>query len=445
MHRLVATLAVAISTLAIAAQAAQAAPTEVDVRIEGRSETLFEGPIRVEPHGIRAASDTVKGLRSCDGINPNDPLNVTPAVTPTAASADAMALIGETFDGQWYGQFEDYFLTRWGPDEQDPAGGAYWGLLVNDVFTSVGGCQYQLDGNDEILWVYDAFQGRPTLAMFPAAAGYDSGSRPLTATAALNEPFPVEVVSYADDQEDDPPATPSRLGSSGFAGAKVSPVITGAKGFEKVDAATGVTTDSEGKTSVTFTEPGWHRIKATVGEPGSESVVRSNRLDVCVPGGGGASLEGASGCGELPAADQVRVPPTAEGEAEAPHHEEAGATQTETERKGPSAAPVSPEPDSIHVTLPHLDRKDIAHGRLGVSWRILSPGPGVRGWTIASQTLGRKGARYVTRATGTRATSATVRLPAGASYRLRFTIADALGRSSTAALGRVTVPDARHR
>ncbi len=55
-----------------------------------------------------------------------------------------MSLIGETFDGQWYGRrYDDYFITRWGPDEQSPEG-AYWGILVNNVFTNVGGCQYEL-------------------------------------------------------------------------------------------------------------------------------------------------------------------------------------------------------------------------------------------------------------------------------------------------------------
>lgn len=441
MHKVVATLTVALSILAVTAQVAQAAPTEIDVRIEGRSETLFEGPILAEPHGVKASSDTVKKLRRCDGINPNDSQNVVPGVTPTAVSADAMTLIGETFDGRWFNQFEDYFLTRWGPDEQDLAAGAQWGVLVNDVFTDVGGCQYQLDGNDEVLWAYDAFQGRPTLAMFPEAASYSSGARPLTATAALNQPFPVEVVSYADDQEDNPPASPSRLGSSGYAGAKVSPVITGVKGFERVDTG-GAITDSAGKTSITFSEPGWHRIKATVGSPGSESVVRSNRLDVCVAGSGGASLEGAGNCGELPAADKVRVPPTTVGEIEGPHHDESLPMSTGP-RGGAPAAPTNSEPGSIHVTLPHLDRKSIALGRLGVSWRVLSPGPGIKGWTISSQTLGRQASRYVTRASGVQAGAATIRLPRGASYRLRFTITDVLGRSSTTTLGKVTVPDAR--
>ena len=161
---LFATLCVVISSLLLFAAAAGAAPTTVNVRIEGATETLFEGPVAVEPHSVEASSDTE--ARPCDGINPLDPENTSPEVTPTAASADAMALVGESFDGKWYEGFNDYFITRFGPDAEKE--GKSWGILVNNTFTSVGGCQYQLDGGDEVLWVFNAFTSRPFLALFPA-------------------------------------------------------------------------------------------------------------------------------------------------------------------------------------------------------------------------------------------------------------------------------------
>jgi hypothetical protein len=453
MNKTLAALCVAISILAFAVAGADAAPTQVNVRIEGRSETLFEGPIATEPHGVRASSDKSSKLRRCDGINVNDPQNVVPAVTPIAGAADAMALVGQTFDGQWYSSYEDYFVTRFGPDAQNPSapgGGAYWGILVNDTFTAVGGCQYQLDGGDELLWIYDAFQNRPTLALFPQAAGYSSGPRPLTVTGvAPGQAVPVEVVSYADDLENDPPAAPTRLGSSPFEGAKVSPVITAANGFERVETATGPTSDSQGKATVSYTEPGWHRIKATVGSPGAESVIRSNRLDICVSGGGGATLEGATSCNELPAADRVRVPPATSGEVEGPAP---GGTAGSPAPSGAgisgSAATASSGTGSLKVSVPRIDRKQLAQGRLGVSWTVQDPGPGVKRWTISSQTVGRKATGYVVRASGAKTTAATVQLPQGAAYRLRFAITDALGRTSTVSLGKVRVPEAgprRHR
>src|ERR1700745_2539997 len=100
-HLLVA-LCAGISSLLVLAGLAQAAPTTVNVRIEGANETLFEGPLAVVPHGVKASSDTNPKLRSCDGLDPLDPGNTVPAPTPTSSAADAMALIGETFDGKWY-------------------------------------------------------------------------------------------------------------------------------------------------------------------------------------------------------------------------------------------------------------------------------------------------------------------------------------------------------
>src|ERR1700691_3100119 len=94
MRTIIATLI--LIALMIIATNAQAAPTLVNVRIEGKGETLFEGPVLTEGHDVKASSDSQE--RPCDGINPLDPRNKTPAPTPTAASADAMSLIGETFD-----------------------------------------------------------------------------------------------------------------------------------------------------------------------------------------------------------------------------------------------------------------------------------------------------------------------------------------------------------
>src|ERR1700712_3800668 len=164
MRKLFAAFFAASLLIVVAAPVVQAAPTNVSVRIEGKSETLFEKTIPVDVHKIKASSDSVE--RNCDGINELDPGNVAPRVTPTLASVDAMSSIGESFDGQWYEGFGDYFITRWGPDEQDTTAGAYWGILVNEIYASVGGCQYQLENDDEVLWIWDAFKGRPTLALY---------------------------------------------------------------------------------------------------------------------------------------------------------------------------------------------------------------------------------------------------------------------------------------
>jgi Domain of unknown function (DUF4430) len=437
MRTAIAAFSVALLSLTLAVPTVQAIPTEVNVRIEGRTETLFEGPILTEGHNVRAASDAKapKAGRRCNGLNNGQ--NPTPGPTPTAASVDAMSILGEDFDGLWYAEpFEDYFIKRWGPDGQNEGKGEYWGVVVNNVFTSVGGCQYQLDGGDEVLWAYDAFSARPRLALYPA--DYAGGAKLLTAVAELNEPFEVEVVAWDEYNESSPPASPQRTGSEPFEGAEVAPMKSGSGGYEVVDTASSVMakTDENGLAKVIFDEPGWQRIKATVTGSGKESVVRSNRLDVCVPD------SPATGCGPLPPEDLARTPPPVEPEG--PEGEEPS-QGPQPGGAGPGLGPagndtLSSSAGQVQLQLPRVNRSHIAQGLVKVSWRVLDAGVGVRNWTISSKTLGRRGNGYVARARGKSGTSAALRLPGGATYLLRITVTDALGRSSTAPIGKVTVP-----
>lgn len=159
MRKLIAVLVGVLLPAIVLVPVAEALPSTVNLRIEGKEETLFEGRVPASIEKIKASSDTQE--RDCDGVNSLDPQNTAPGITPTLAAVEAMESIGETFDGQWYEGFDDYFIKRWGPDAQDPAEGAYWGVLVNETYTNVGGCQYQLDENDESLWIWNAFEGVP--------------------------------------------------------------------------------------------------------------------------------------------------------------------------------------------------------------------------------------------------------------------------------------------
>jgi hypothetical protein len=444
MRKKTATLIVASLIAIVCAAAAQAMPTQVNVRIEGAERTLFEGPILTEGHEIEATSDTQ--ARSCDGIDVNDPENVLAGPTPTAAAVDAIGLIGETFDGQWDSQYDDYFLTRWGPDEQNPSDAAYWGVLVNDVFPNVGGCQYELGGGDEVTWAYNAFAARPSLALY--AAGSTSGARPLTALAQRGAPFEVEVRDFSDNSEGVPPAQPERTGSTPYEGAQVSPVEVNEKGFERPETSNPatVTTDAQGKASITFTTPGWHRIKATHfdGE-GHEDAIRSNRLDVCVP------PEGEVECGRPPFEDEPRTPAYLEasdevvaGEELPVKHEEPSAappgTGQTTATTGVAGFTATTAAGRVRVQSAHFDGLGAARGLIGVHWRLIDGGAGVASWTISSKTLGQKGAQYTIRARGTHATSALVKLAPGVAYALKLTVTDRLGRSTTSAIGNVLVP-----
>lgn len=429
----VATLFVLLAVPVLVVPVAQAAPTEVNVRIEGKTETLFEGPILTDGRNVKAAGDTKappQGYR-CNGLNNGQ--NPTAGPTPTAASVDAMSILGEGFDGDWYAEpFEDYFITQWGPERQSTLEAEYWGIVVNNVFTNVGGCQYQVDQGDEVFWIYDAFSGRERLLLYPG--DYSGGAVQLTAKATLGVPFEVEVDSWDAYNEGSPPASPTRS-TDAFEGAEVAPVVSTVRGFEEVDvdSADTVVTAADGTASITFDEPGWHRIKATVVSGGKETVIRSNRLDVCVP------AAPATDCGALPADDQVRVPPPSEPK-------EPGGEEPKGPGPGgqPPAGGGNPPPavgDRVKVALGALDRSRLGGGIVGVSWKVRDPGVGIAKWEIAAKALGRKGARFVVRASGKAKTAARVRLPAGLSYKLQITFTDTLGRSSTAALGRVRVPD----
>jgi hypothetical protein len=422
------------------------AATEVNVRIEGKEETLFEKTIPVAIHPIEASSDTQQ--RTCDGVNQLDPENVVPGVTPTLASAEAMESIGESFDGEWYDGFGDYFITRWGPDEQSNVLGAYWGILVNDVLTSVGGCQYQLNQADEVLWLWNAFPAtpRPLLALFPEAANYVEGARPTRVTVAPGEPVPLEVVAYPAGDEGVSPGSPSRTGAAPFAGADVSPVEVSAKGFQRVDTASPetVVSDAAGKASVAYAEPGLYRIKATVGAPGmTESVVRSNGLEICVETEPGECDPGTPGAGEgeTPGGGSPGSGSETPGGG-SPEPPAATTATTASTASTAGAAPVQTEsPSPLRIGPPRLDRSELAAGRLGLSWAVLDPGAGVRSWQVSARTLGKKGG-WMSRARGTTQTEATVRLPRGHRYQLRLTVTDLSGHTTTYGLGKVAVPGA---
>jgi len=283
----------ATSALLLFTAASAAAPTEVTVRIEGETETLFEGPILTDGHDIRAAGDHTD--RPCDGTNGG--ANPSPGPTPTAAAVDAMAIAGEDFDGRWFAGHDDYYVERWGPDEESYEGaGAFWGVLVEGVLASVGGCQFQLSAGDEALWAYDAFNStRPFLRLAPEEEGA-AGDPNAPVYVDPGEPLELIVQKqvYGGALGEPPTVGPA-------AGVPVRLVATDPQSrFQAPGAALDVS-DAAGAAGVGFDSPGWRRLKAAE----DSGYIRSNRLDVCVRTAGGA------GCGPLPPDATLRIPPAA--------------------------------------------------------------------------------------------------------------------------------------
>ena len=52
-------------------------------------------------------------------------------------------------------EFDDFFITRVADSAETDT--QFWGILLNFVFTPVGGCQQQVKFGDEVLWAFDAF------------------------------------------------------------------------------------------------------------------------------------------------------------------------------------------------------------------------------------------------------------------------------------------------
>lgn len=200
----------------------------VYLRVEGASTTIFEGWVTTVPHYITTASG---GTHLCDGLNNH--ANANPGPTPTDALDDASNIGGFTFDGTFDAASQDYFIQTIGPDASTPT--QFWGLLVNDKFTPVSGCQFEIKDGDQVLWAYNAFNANHFLAL----------TGPSSATT--NVPFKVTV-------------------TDGSTGQPIQGATVG-----------GQTTAADGTATLTEATPGIVSLKATA--PNS---IRSNALAVDV-------------------------------------------------------------------------------------------------------------------------------------------------------------------
>jgi hypothetical protein len=171
------------------------------------------------------------------------------------------------------------------------------------------------------------------------------------------------------------------------------------------------TADADGHVTLNLNPGAWYRIKAR-----ASGKVRSNRVDYC-----------PSSCPAKPADMTVRQAP-------APvFYGPGGSVLADSPALATSKAPV-------RLSKPRAGTSGKRRGRVVVRWRVLEAGVGLLRWTIASDDLTTRGHRYVTRARGSSATSATLRLPAGHVYALRFTSVDRLQRDDQTSIGRVLVP-----
>jgi hypothetical protein len=274
-----------------------------------------------------------------------------------------------------------------------------------------------LDG-DRVLWAHDAFHSRGFLKL--AVAGDTAANPTPTATVLAGRPLTVSVTRAYGEK---------RPAFAGVGGVTVAPVTTAADGVQSVQP-TGpgaATTAVDGTADVIFGTPGWHRIKADAGTGGA---IRSNRLDVCVVSAPGGT------CGAAPADTATReaapLPPDPVG----PDTGGTGATPT---TPGGGKAPAQLVGAPI-IELPRFTTAGRKVGRVGVRWRVLQPGVGVRRWRFAARPASRRSGAFAALATGTKGSSAQLELGAGQTWTVRVTFTDKVGRDVSQTVGDVLVP-----
>lgn len=246
----VTSLALLALTLSLSAVAA-AAPITVNLRVEGSTETLFEGSVSAEgitnPPGLKTGSSSE--AHPCDfkdnGKNGGEGAD---AVTPTAALYDAAVANKLAFNATWSSEFNDFFVTQVGNDiEGGPPNYEAWGYAVNYTTANVGGCQFQLAPGSEVLWAYNYFNLKHLLNL----------SGPSSVEAGV--PFTVHVT---DGQTGEP-----------ISGASIGEDVNGVATTIPSSPAT----NSDGNATITLSHTGGIKLKATRPES-----VRSNGLTVNV-------------------------------------------------------------------------------------------------------------------------------------------------------------------
>ncbi|THH26516.1 hypothetical protein EUX98_g7672 [Antrodiella citrinella] len=208
--------------------------TFVNLRVEGATDTIFEGLIFTRGHNVTTVSG---GNHHCDGTNNDE--NPRPGPTCTSALDSASYLAKFTFDGTFDPQFDDFFITSIGDSTQNVT--QFWGILLNFQFTPVGGCQQEVQLGDQVLWAFDAFSKAHVLKLAGLATALVGHAAQFSVTDGSTE----ETIEGAS------------VVASGGAGTQIS--------------------DTDGVVSFTFSTAGIHDLKAS-----RDDSIRSNIVSILV-------------------------------------------------------------------------------------------------------------------------------------------------------------------
>ena len=217
-----------------AASLASAAPVTVNLRLEGKTATYFEGSVTTDTRTVDGHDGT--GAHPCDNG----------ASAPTAGAALAAASDAGAFSwvGQWSASLSDLLVTTIGGETPDfSVDQTFWGFYVNGAAAQTGVCHTPLSAGDDLV--------------LAVAKGTENVLK-LTSPASAQQGQPAQLT-----------VTDAGTGAP-VAGASVG----------------GATTDAAGHASVTFATAGDHSLKAA-----GPNAIRSNAAHVCVY----ASLDGTCG------------------------------------------------------------------------------------------------------------------------------------------------------
>src|SRR4051812_36814340 len=137
----------------LAAGQAVAAPVTVQLRIEGASRTLFEGPVTTD---VRPFHFTGGADHTCNGTAANQGTSATPVVTRGAVVAAAADATPFTTTGDWSDSFGSPSFSTIAGDSVafDPATNRFLAEYKNGQFAGLGSCADPVQQGDDVLFAY---------------------------------------------------------------------------------------------------------------------------------------------------------------------------------------------------------------------------------------------------------------------------------------------------
>ena len=144
--------------------AADAVPVTVNLRVEGATQTIFEGPVITDVHQVKTPVRHRGAHRATARASASRPRRPR-----SARSMTRRAAAPSRWDALWDAGFSDYYpFLRIGPDAIDSST-HYLAFYLNWAFAETGGCGQHVRQGDEVLFAYEDFQPSPHPA--PVGAG----------------------------------------------------------------------------------------------------------------------------------------------------------------------------------------------------------------------------------------------------------------------------------